>query len=201
MNRPQAKPIETVRVDDERDWLPAHVRGDREAFGRLVSAYRGFVMTLLWRYGVDPASRDDLFQEIFLKIHRAAARYRPEHALRPWLTTIALNEARNHRRKSGRRSHSLTSLFHLSNQDHGNSQIAGADEVAECDATRSFLESQISALPERQREVLVLSTMRGLCLKDIARTLAIPENTVKTHLRRARLSLAKALCRRDAVEN
>ena len=48
-----------------------------------------------------------------------------------------------------------------------------------------------------QREVLVLSTLRGLRMKDIAMVMELPENTVKTHLRRARLALAESLARRE----
>ena len=52
-------------------------------------------------------------------------------------------------------------------------------------------------LPELQREILVLSTLKGLRMKDIAMVMALPENTVKTHLRRARLALAESLARRE----
>lgn len=68
-------------------------------------------------------------------------------------------------------------------------------------STVLWLEGRIKNLPERQREVLVLSTMKGLSMKDIARVMAVPENTVKTHLRRARLALAEDLDRRESVEN
>ena len=52
-------------------------------------------------------------------------------------------------------------------------------------------------VPDRQREVLVLSTMKGLRMREIAIILAVPENTVKTHLRRARLALAETLVQRE----
>jgi len=202
MNRSNAISIESEVVDiEERNWLPRHVRGDTEAFEQLMTAYRGFVLTILWRYGVDHESRDDLFQEIFLKIHQAAASYRPSQALRPWLVTITLNTLRNHRRNQYRKSRFLSSLFIKAKHEKTSGQNPGADQMLEQKSTVNWLESRIKNLPERQREVLVLSTMKGLSMKDIARVMALPVNTVKTHLRRARLALAEDLDRRDSVEN
>ena len=83
---------------EERNWLPRHCRGDASAFGKLVCAYRTLVFTFLHRYGVSPQERDDLFQDIFFKIHLAAASYRPSQPLRPWIVTIVLNTVRNSRR-------------------------------------------------------------------------------------------------------
>jgi DNA-directed RNA polymerase specialized sigma24 family protein len=50
-----------------------------------------------------------------------------------------------------------------------------------------------------QRQVLVLACIESLAQKDIAEALRIPINTVKTHLRRARLTLVRKLARRNAV--
>lgn len=76
-------------------------------------------------------------------------------------------------------------------------QSSGPDERLEQRSTVNWLERRIATLPERQREVLVLSTIKGLRMKDIAGVLALPENTVKTHLRRARLALAESLALRE----
>ena len=62
---------------EERNWLPRHCRGDASAFGKLIAAYRALVFTFLHRYGVRSDECDDLFQEIFLKIHLAAGSYQP----------------------------------------------------------------------------------------------------------------------------
>ena len=51
----------------------------------------------------------------------------------------------------------------------------------------------MAALPLAQREVLVLTAIGGLHQQEVAEALDLPLNTVKTHLRRARLALAKAL--------
>ena len=192
--------IESGVVDlEERNWLPRHSRGDRQAFGQLMSAYRGFVLTFLWRYGIGRSDRDDLFQEVFLRIHQAASRYQPSQPLRPWIFTIVLNTVRNHRRDQFRKSRFLTQLFSVTKHRNLTDQYQGADHMLEQQSTVRWLESRIKDLPDRQRETLVLSTMKCLRMKDIARVMGLPENTVKTHLRRARLALAEDLGRREAL--
>ena len=185
---------------EERSWLPRHVGGDSRAFEQLMSAYRGFVLTFLWRYGIDHASRDDLFQEIFLRVHQAASSYRPSLPLRPWIVSIVLNTVRNHRRDQFRKSRFLSQLFADTRHQQPARQKPGVDQVLDQKSTVLWLEGRIGDLPHRQREALVLSTMKGLRMKDIARVMCIPENTVKTHLRRAGLVLARDLGRRESVE-
>lgn len=195
---------------NERNWLPRHCRGDEEAFNELLLAYRTPVNNFLYRYGVEARHRDDLFQDIFLKILQSAPRYRPSEPLRPWVVSIALNTVRNFRRDRGRRKHAMTRLKAQTGSDAPGQQAArnpspdalatqsqGVDEQVHQQATVLWLERRIATLPERQREVLVLSTLKGLRMKDIATVMGLPENTVKTHLRRARLALAESLARRE----
>jgi RNA polymerase sigma-70 factor (ECF subfamily) len=201
--------VETGQVGvldlNERNWLPRHCRGDEQAFDELLLAYRNLVYTFLYRYGIEAQIRDDLFQDIFLKIHQSAASYRPSQPLRPWVVSIVLNTVRNFRRDRGRRQHFMTHLKAVSTPNPANPSDShrhepGLDEQVEQQSTVLWLEQRISSLPERQREVLVLSTLKGLRLKDIAAVMSLPENTVKTHLRRARLSLAESLVGRENVD-
>ena len=64
--------------------------------------------------------------------------------------------------------------------------------------TLAWLERALLALPPMQREVLLLTAVVGLRQLDVAQSLNLPLNTVKTHLRRARLALAAGLAERDA---
>ncbi len=205
-------PQEGVLDLNERNWLPRHCRGDEKAFDELLLAYRGPVNNFLYRYGVEARHRDDLFQDIFLKILLSAPSYRPSEPLRPWIVSIVLNTVRNFRRDRGRRKHAMTRLKARTGSNAssrhapgnpGSGTLAvqnhGLDEQVHQQSTVLWLERRIATLPERQREVLVLSTLKGLRMKDIAVVMALPESTVKTHLRRARLALAESLARREQV--
>jgi len=190
----EAESTETVVNLDERNWLARHCRGDRNAFAELMNAYQSSVYGYLVRCGVPQANRDDVFQEIFVKIHLAAASYQPSRPLRPWLFTIAANSVRNHLRDEShhRRGAGPVCADSRPSGDHGPRALAEIDEAL------AWLEQALPRLPLEQREVLLLGSVGGLRLQDIATVLDIPLNTVKTLTRRARMGLAKALAEHDA---
>ena len=72
------------------------------------------------------------------------------------------------------------------------------ERLAVARQTATWLEEEIRKLPLMQREVLLLACIENLAQKDIAAALELPINTVKTHLRRARLALVRKLARRNA---
>jgi RNA polymerase sigma-70 factor (ECF subfamily) len=186
---------ERVAQLEERQLLLRHRRGDATAFAELVRGYRSAVYSYLVRSGVPEGERDDLFQEIFLRVHRSATRYEASRPLHPWIFTIVANAVRNFWR--GRRVRELTS------GEPPADVVDGAplgSTVAEKRQTVAFVEGRIAELPATQREVLLLVSVEGLSLKDAAAMLATPLNTVKTRLHRARLALAQALGARDAAE-
>ena len=76
--------------------------------------------------------------------------------------------------------------------------LPGPDRVAQARETVAWLEEAMARLPFAQREVLVMTTILGLQQQEVAETLDLPVNTVKTNLRRARLTLIDAMRRRDA---
>jgi RNA polymerase sigma-70 factor (ECF subfamily) len=154
------------------------------------------VYSYLVRTGVAVADRDDLFQDIFIRVHRAAASYDPTRPLHPWLFTVVANAVRNHLRRRRVRS--------LVGPAGGITEPAttgpGAERVAAARQTVAWLEERIRALPLERREVLLLACVESLPLQEVAAVLGLPLATVKSHLRRARLTLAEELARRDAPE-
>ena len=187
---------------EERTWLTRHCRGDASAFPALLAAYRRPVFGYLVRSGVAEADRDDIFQSIFLKGHAAAESYDPTRPLGPWLFTIVANTVRNHFRAQAVPITAVPittvprddPLDPLDPPDPN----PGPEHIAEARETIAWLEEALLALPLVQRQVLLLVTIVGLRQQDAANSLNLPLNTVKTHLRRARLALAAGLADRDA---
>ncbi len=180
---------ETTEILDleERSWLKRHCAGDSKAFPCLLVAYKSPVYNYLCRCGLDSGMRDELFQEVFLKIHMSASSYKPSKPLKSWLFTIVINTVRNHFRSVHRIGNTIVPIEEL---------IADSIPIEDAlDASNqlAWVFSEISKLKDNEREVIVLNTLKGFALKDIALILNIPLNTVKTHLRRARLQLSEAL--------
>ena len=185
------RPVRAVRAD-ERQLLLRHREGDAEAFASLVAEYRSPIYSYLSRCGVDPADRDDLFQEVFIKIHRAAASYQDHRPVHPWIFTIVSNTVRTYLRK--RRVRQLV-FAEAAAEDPPDPAPDGERSTAARQAA-AFVQQELGRLRLVQRQVVLLACVERMALKEVAGVLGIPVNTVKTHLRRARLALAGALARR-----
>ena len=170
--------------------------GDSNAFAELMEAYRAPVWSYLARCGVNLQLREDLFQDIFLKIHQSAPSYRASWPLRPWVFTIAANTLRNHVRDRKRHRQIFTAHEELPEPVDPK---PGLDEIATGVQMQAWLDRAIGQLPFSQREVLVLVTLESLPLKEVAAILKVSQNTVKTRLRRARLRLADMLAAHEGV--
>ena len=164
-----------------------------------MAAYRRPVYSYLVRSGVAEADRDDVFQGIFLKIHAAAETYDPARPLAPWLFTIVANSVRNHfrdRAPAGAPNGGPTAP--ADDPPDPPDPNPGPERIASARQTLAWLEQALTTLPPAQREVLLMVAIVGLRQQDVAQALDLPLNTVKTHLRRARLALAAHLAARNA---
>lgn len=180
---------------EERTWLARHRRGDASAFPALMAAYRRPVYSYLVRGGVASADRDDVFQAVFLRIHAAAGSYDPARPLAPWLFTIVANTVRNHLRDRARTDGPTPAPDDPPEPPDPNPD---PERIASARQTLAWLDGAVADLPPAQREVLLLIAIVGLRQQDVAQALGMPLNTVKTHLRRARLALAARLAERNA---
>ncbi len=180
---------------DERELLPRYAAGERAAFEELVLRFRTPVYGYIVRCGVPSAQADDLFQDVFFSVHRAAASYRPTQPLKPWLFTITANAVRSHFRKRSVLARVFSPAEVEPVADGPSLQIAS--EGAEL---AGFLDEHIKALPLKQREVVLLCCVEQLSLEETAAALAMPVESVKTNLKRGRATLQKALDRRELRE-
>lgn len=196
-------------VHPERALLERYRDGDAGAFGAIVGAWQAPVYGYLARSGVAGAERDDLFQEVFLRVHRAlraepaaeedagTSESAPSGPVGPWIFAIAVNAVRSHFRKAKVRG--VVAL----REDVGESAADGApgpERAVAIRETAAWLDGQIAKLPLEQREALLLCAVEGMELRDAAEALGVPIDTVKTRLRRARLALAEARARRATRE-
>ena len=145
----------------------------------------------LRRGGVPPEDADELLQEVFARVHRAAASYEPDRPLKPWVFTIAANA----RRTWFRRRKVRQIVRGVRAEDRVGREPTG-DELVEAQETGAWLEAQIARLPERQRDVVLLCCVERLDQAEVAEALRVPLSTVKTRLRRGRAALLEARRRR-----
>jgi RNA polymerase sigma-70 factor (sigma-E family) len=132
----------------------------------------------------DRNAAEDLVQEGFIKLARNAHRIEDRAKAAAYLRSIVLNLARDHNRRG------LVSLrHHLPLDDR---RASTEDEIALRDDQREVIDA-LRSLPHRQRTCLVLRYYDELGVDEIADTLEISRNSVKTHLKRGLRALAEHL--------
>jgi RNA polymerase sigma factor (sigma-70 family) len=132
----------------------------------------------------DRNAAEDLVQEAFIRLARSAHRIENPSRAAAYLRSIVLNLARDHNRRG------LVSLRHQLPFDDDQASIE--DQITLRDDRRDVIEALRDIAP-RQRDCLVLRYFHELGIDDIAETLGISRNSVKTHLRRGLDALEQRL--------
>jgi RNA polymerase sigma-70 factor (ECF subfamily) len=188
--------------------LAAFRRGQRDAFGLLVRRYEGELYGYLRRYLGDGDLADDVFQNTFLQVFTKIRHYEAGRPVRPWLYTIATNQAIDALRRTGR--HQAISL------DLEREEARGADmpqllgflesrgpsplEHVQAEERRQLVRAGVERLPEFLRQVVILAYYQGLPYKEIADIMGIPVGTVKSRLHAALMRLHEAWAALPAIQ-
>ncbi len=173
----------------------AYQAGQEGAFDELVGLYSGQVFALLTRFLGPVAEREDLVQDVFLRVVRARERYTPSARFSTWLFRIVYNMSVNHTQRAPR-----TSALSLGGGEDGEfgweiDDPAASEPVVELargDVVRAVRDA-IAKLPESQRMALVLAKYENLAYVEIGQVLGTSEKAVKSLVHRARENLRTAL--------
>jgi RNA polymerase sigma-70 factor, ECF subfamily len=149
--------------------------GSRAAFEELFARYRKPLHGFFGRRLNNRERAEDLVQETFLAVIRAASRYEPRALVRTYLYGIALNLLAVERRK-------FSSSSTLS-QSAAEPKTGGTAEYV------LWVRQAMEKLDASDREILMLREYEQLSYSDIAELLRIPINTVRSKLFRSRLAL------------
>ena len=188
---------------DESEAVRSILHGDTESFRRIVESYTPPFHGLAKRMLPDrsPENIEDALQEIFLLMFKALPRYDQERPFFTWAYTIALNYLRSRIRKGKRTAKHLASVPYDEDigvlQGNGH-QYQPEDALIASEADR-ILDQAIRSLKPKYREVFILRQLQDMSVTDTARTLHIPEGTVKTQLFRARQQLRRFLSDRTWI--
>jgi len=170
-------------------------RGDVESFNALVRLYETRVYNLCYRMLGDAESAADAEQDTFLSAYRNLRSFRGG-SLRSWLLRIATNTCYDVLRSRKRRA--AVSLEAADDEDDSSPlQVADPSETPDDFALRRELAGAIqhglTALPEDQRVVVILSDIEGLSYEEIAQVTGANLGTVKSRLSRGRARLRDVL--------
>jgi len=164
--------------------------------GALFDAHAAALLRLVERLTGAGGHVEDVVQDVFLVAHRRAETLAAADSPKAWLYGIAVNLCREHR-KRGRRRDGLWRLWGPRKTSPLQAEpTLPPDEAAARRQLGARIRACVEALPDSQREVVVLYELEGLEGADIARLLQVPINTVWTRLHTARKRLKGLLAKR-----
>jgi len=170
-------------ADLETDLMLRVKAGYRPAFEELYRLYEKPLSNYLYRLCGNRARAEDLLQDAFLRLWKAAPNYEPSAKVSTYVFRIAhnlfLNDAARRREKA------LESLEAETRSDPASD--LNRREV------QSAVQRAVEALPDGEREVLVLSEYNGFKYAEISEILGIPVGTVKSRMFSAVQRLKEAL--------
>jgi RNA polymerase sigma-70 factor (ECF subfamily) len=157
--------------------------GDAAAFSTLVRQHQRAVYTLAVRMLSDRHKAEDLAQEVFIRLHRKLALMQSDTHLRFWLRQVTSRLAIDRLRREPR--HKLVPLTE--------DLPLAAESTTGDPMLQRQLRALIAQLPASARAVVLLRYQEDLDPSEIARTLEMPINTVKSHLKRSLEQLRERL--------
>jgi RNA polymerase sigma-70 factor (ECF subfamily) len=173
----------------EAELITAVAEGDLDGLGLLFDRYAHQIRRLVGRLGVDPMDVDDVVQNTFLELPRAAARFDRSRPVRAWLFGIAAVMVRRHRRSLAR----LAAQLGVWAREPHHTQVQTPTDILEQQAGEARARRALLRLSSRKREVFVMVAIEQLRGEEVARALGIPLATVWTRLHHARRELRRHL--------
>lgn len=194
-------------MSDEARLIRRVRSGERDAFVELVERYQGLVAHIVGRMVRDPRDRQELCQDVFLRVHGGLGDFRGESKLSTWIGRIAYRLCLNHLERrtppvpashvgpEGGRVGREPWLAGVASWDPDPEEETIREEL------RAFLRRRIRALRPQYRAAVTLYHLEGMTVGEVASILQLPEGTVKSHLHRARNQLKTGLLERYRLED
>ena len=186
-------PVRWPECSDEELLLTYREQGDRRAFEELVHRYERELYSYLRRYLGDAEMAEDAFQQTFLQVHLKCSQFDADRKVRPWLYTVATNQAIDAQRRNRRhRMVSLDRRIGSSAENNGGTLVEmlvhaepGPAELFESSENRETIRQVLDQLPQALQQVVNLVYYQGLKYHEAADVLGIPVGTVKSRLHAA----------------
>lgn len=163
---------------------------------RVWAEHRRWVAAILLAHKPREADLDDLLQLVAASVVRKIGDLRDPGAIKPWLRTVAINQARLAGREKQRRSRGMSMAREVArreSQDRGPAVSIEADASLSEEARR--LMELARSMPEGYREPLLLRCARGMSYKQISAITGLPESTIETRIARGRRMLREMALR------
>ncbi len=187
------------RMTDEELLLEYRITGSSAPFEALVKRYERELYNYLRRFLNNQVLAEDAFQATFMQVHLKSHLFDSDRKVRPWLYTVATNQAIDIQRRN--RRHRLVSLDRpnrVENDELGSLMdvLSGRESEPANDLEQTerkeWVRNAVAALPEQLRSAVKLVYFRGMKYREAADELEVPVGTVKSRLHAAVKRLGEA---------
>ncbi len=181
----------------DADIVRAVQAGDTGAYRAVVERYQERVYAVLYGMVRNREDARDLTQETFVRAFQNLKSFQGQSSVYTWLYRIAMNTGLDHLRRQKQRAHDAfedgVATREMGGAMSEGSHRDGPVRTLERKRLHAKLLDALQALPEDQRQIVVLREVDGLSYKEISEVLDIPEGTVMSRLFYARKKLQAAL--------
>lgn len=183
-------------LDITDDLITQASQGDLNAFEIIYRKSAAFVYNVAFRIVGRKEDAEDVVQEVFMKIHRNLKDFRFDASYKTWAYRITVNTALNYAKSSSRNRYDS---FEEKESINALPLPADSSNPLEENIERDAAQKLLSVLNPEQKVCIVLRSVQGLSYEEIAQTLNIPINTVRTRIKRAREAMLKS--RSEVMQN
>ena len=180
---------------DDEGLMRLIAKGRQEALSELYDRHARLAFSLALQTTGDPASAEEITQDVFVRAWERAGQYRPDQGtVRTWLASIARHRSIDYLRRLGARAEGQSVSWDEIEDGPGMEVPSGSTQPeAELSMLRAEVRAAVVQLPEDQKQALALAYFRGYTQGEIATMLGVPLGTVKTRIRLAMDKLRIAL--------
>jgi RNA polymerase sigma factor (sigma-70 family) len=187
-------------MDGDEELVTRMLAGDRAAFRDLIARYERLVVHVVSALVRNDADREEVCQDVFLRVHRGVRDFRFGSKLSTWIARIAHRASLNHLE---RQRLPLYADLPPGEQARLHPTSPAPDPLAGAlaEEARRFVREAIHTLPAAYRTALTLYHLEEMTVEEVGTVLDLPAGTVKSHLFRARRLLKDALRARYTDED
>jgi RNA polymerase sigma-70 factor (ECF subfamily) len=158
-------------------------RASPEALGELYDRYSRLVFSLAINAVGDPATAEEITQDVFVRVWQRARQYRADRGkVSTWLTGITRHRAIDQLRRRGSRPEQH-SVAWADISPGSEPAVDGPEQSVARTMEGERVRDAMARLPEEQQQVLALAYFQGLTQSQMAQVLGLPLGTVKTRIR------------------
>ena len=167
---------------EDQDLVNQVLRGDESAIRLLIDKHQRLVAHMVGRVVDSTMDREEICQDVFIKVYEKLSTFQFESKLSTWIATIAYRVAVNFAKKKKLDQVDLDSVAF---------RVGYEGDVTEKQDFSKFIHDLVDQLPVQYKTVLTLFYLEGFSYPEIVDVTGMPEGTVKNYIHRARTKLKK----------